>query len=101
MRTLIGAVLVFIAAPAFAEPLQAAAQSGEAKEKFSLIHVDQLATMLKGGKVQVFDANDPGFRDAHGIVPGAQLLPGFKFDPAAILPPDKSTPIVFYCANSH
>lgn len=70
---------------------------------FKLIHVAELAKLQQepGSRLAVFDANDAEFRAANGVIPGAKLLSSFNhYDVARELPQDKSTPLVFYCANS-
>jgi hypothetical protein len=98
---LMTALLLLSAVPARSEPAAPAGSETPAKEKFELIHVEQLARLMKDGKVQIFDANGDDFRTSNGVIPGAHLLASFKFDPATTLPADKAAPIVFYCANSH
>jgi hypothetical protein len=101
MRTLLTALLLLSALPARAEPAAPTSSAAPAKEKFELIHVDQLVKLMKEGQPQIFDANGADFRTSNGIIPGAHLLASFRFDPATTLPADKSAPLVFYCANSH
>lgn len=72
------------------------------KEPFKLIHVSDLNGMLKekDAKVAIFDANTDDTRKKDGIIPGAKLLSSSKkYDTAKMLPSDKSTHLVFYCAN--
>ena len=47
----------------------------------------------------IFDANGKSTRDAQGILPTAILLPSSSGYDLALLPKDKATPTVFYCAN--
>jgi rhodanese-related sulfurtransferase len=47
----------------------------------------------------VFDANGKTTREAQGIIPTAVLLPSSSTYDLALLPADKATPTVFYCAN--
>jgi hypothetical protein len=77
------------------------AAPAEAKEGFSLIHVDELAKLMRSGKIQIYDANGADFRSTNGVIPGAMMLASLRIDAAKVLPADKSTPLVFYCANSH
>lgn len=72
------------------------------KEKFDLIHVADLKRLMGDQtlKVAVFDANTEGVRKKDGVIPGAKLLSSFnEYDIAKELPSDKSTELVFYCAN--
>jgi rhodanese-related sulfurtransferase len=47
----------------------------------------------------VFDANGKSTRESQGIIPTAVLLPSSSTYDLALLPRDKATPTVFYCAN--
>lgn len=77
-------------------------KSGDKSEKFKLIHVaDVVASQKKGDKVYLFDANSPETRTKMGIVPGAvQLSMAHNYD-LKVLPADKKSKLVFYCANVH
>ena len=51
-------------------------------------------------KALFVDANTADYRKANGKVPGALLLENYRaYDPAAVLPEDKGTPLVFYCSS--
>jgi hypothetical protein len=72
-------------------------------EGFKIIHVTDLAAMMAkpGSKVVVYDANPPDVRETEGIIPGAHLLPSAgHYDVAKELPPNRNTPLVFYCHNT-
>jgi rhodanese-related sulfurtransferase len=76
---------------------------GEGDSGFKLIHSQELASMMAtpNSKVMVFDANSPDVRQEAGVIPGAHLLPSSShYDVATTLPPDKNTPIVFYCHDT-
>lgn len=88
------------------EPPRAAASAEEEDEKelFARMTVDELEAKLAAAragqaKIAVFDNNDEA-RFAKGHIPGARWV---KFDAvkAADLPADKSTTLVFYCANEY
>jgi hypothetical protein len=71
---------------------------------FKIIHVADLSAMMAkpDSKVMVFDANPADIRESDGIIRGARLLSSSgSYDVAAELPPDKDTPLVFYCYNTH
>lgn len=71
--------------------------------KFRMIHVKDLTQMMKTTptKVAVFDANSEQTRTKDGIIPGAKLLTSYdKYDVTNELPTDKTTALVFYCANT-
>jgi len=74
-----------------------------ADQGFKLIHVADLAQMLKDSSqpVHVLDANNADFRAREGVIPGATLLPeSHDYDVAKVLPQDKASTLVFYCANT-
>jgi hypothetical protein len=99
LRTLLGAVAVLAAAPAFATGQD---EHAGASEKFKLIHVDDLVALQKKKvAVSLLDANDPGFRTKNGIIPGARQLSSFNKYDFKELPADKGAKLVFYCANTH
>ncbi len=75
----------------------------EGDQGFKTIHVSDLAAMMAkhGSKVMVFDANPPDVRETEGVIPGAHLLSSSgHYDVATELPPDRNTPLVFYCHNT-
>jgi rhodanese-related sulfurtransferase len=80
----------------------AAATTTSQAEPFQLMHAKELATLLSatGSKVYVFDANDDEMRAKEGVIPGAKTLPSSShYDTAQLLPADKNSKLVFYCAN--
>jgi rhodanese-related sulfurtransferase len=83
-----------------------AAPAGDKKAEttFKMVSVDDVQRGLDGLKKDkkpfaVFDANGKSTRDAKGIIPTAVLLPSSSSYDLALLPKDKATPTVFYCAN--
>jgi hypothetical protein len=71
---------------------------------FKIIHVADLASMIQAKEpgLHVYDANSAETRDKFGVIPGATLLSSVDdYNVAATLPAEKSTPLVFYCANTH
>jgi rhodanese-related sulfurtransferase len=84
------------------EPAQADAKAAEG---FKLVSVDDVQKGLDGAKAKtpapygVFDANGPETRSTKGIIPTAVLLPSASEYDVALLPKDKASPVVFYCAN--
>jgi hypothetical protein len=112
MRTclacMLGAALTFATAlPAFAFNLSTLL-GGQGKQQdintFKIIHVADLASMIQAKEpgLHVYDANSLETRDKFGVIPGATLLSSVDdYNVAATLPAEKSTPLVFYCANTH
>ena len=88
-------------------PSTAAAPAAAAKPApttFKMVSVDDVQkgidTLKKDKKpFAIFDANGKSTRDAQGIIPTAVLLPSSSTYDLALLPADKATPTVFYCAN--
>jgi len=71
---------------------------------FKTVSVDDVQKGLDGLKKDkkayaVFDANGKATRESQGIIPTAVLLPSSSAYDLALLPADKATPTVFYCAN--
>jgi rhodanese-related sulfurtransferase len=63
------------------------------------VSVAQVTEMLEDGAVPV-DANGEDTRNERGTLPGARLLTSSgRYDPAAELPSDKATQLVFYCGG--
>jgi rhodanese-related sulfurtransferase len=84
----------------------AAEKSAEksAEKTFKMVSVDDVQKGIDAAKATkkpfaVFDANGKSTRDTKGIIPTAVLLPSSSGYDLALLPKDKATPTVFYCAN--
>lgn len=74
------------------------ALAGERFKSVSLNEVDSL--LQKKEKVFIYDANTESTRTHVGIIPGAKLLnSSSNYDVKSELPPDKSSHLIFYCAN--
>jgi rhodanese-related sulfurtransferase len=90
-------------APAHASSIGDLLSKVEGDSGFKMIHSQDLASMMAkpDSKVMVFDANSPDVRHDEGIIPGAHLLASSShYDVGTTLPPDKNTPIVFYCHDT-
>ncbi len=72
------------------------------KDSFKVMHVADLSAALNAPKPStVCYANTKDVRKKAGVIPGAILLTSSsKFNVAKELPADKSTALVFYCANT-
>lgn len=62
------------------------------------VTVDQLDRMLANHECRAVDANGDTTRRRMGVIPGAVLLR--DMDAVDQLPADRSTGLVFYCANT-
>jgi rhodanese-related sulfurtransferase len=82
----------------------APAQKSTPEATFKIVTVDQVQQGLDALKKDkkpyaVFDANGKSTRDKMGVIPTSVLLPSASEYDLALLPADKATPVVFYCAN--
>src|SRR5216683_3133897 len=70
-------------------------------ETFKLIHVRDLKAQMNDGQgpVYIYDANVASTRTQFGVIPGATLLPSNDKYDTSILPKDRHSRLVFYCAN--
>lgn len=70
---------------------------------FKLIHVADLKAMMADQKspVSVYDANGADTRSKFGVIRGAKLLDSDQNYDLSVLPADKDSKLVFYCANTH
>lgn len=65
------------------------------------VSVERASAMFEAGEAVAVDANGASTRAEHGVVPGARLLTSSgSYDPAAELPADHATALVFYCGNT-
>lgn len=93
-----------LCAHAYALSITDLLSKAEGDSGFKIIHVQELASMMAkpDPKVMVFDANPPDVREEEGVIPGARMLPSSHgYDVTSTLPPDKNTPLVFYCHNTY
>ncbi|HEY1099881.1 MAG TPA: rhodanese-like domain-containing protein [Myxococcota bacterium] len=73
-------------------------------EPFAIVAVDEVSKALDEAKKSkkpyaVYDANTVETRQNNGVIPTAVLLSSSSDYDLALLPKDKATPVVFYCAN--
>jgi hypothetical protein len=71
-------------------------------ETFTLIHVADLKAMMNDTQspVHIYDANGASTRAQYGAIPTATLLSSDDHYDLAVLPQDKKSKLVFYCANT-
>jgi rhodanese-related sulfurtransferase len=80
-----------------------AASLGLAAGTFKTLKVKDLESLIqkKTAGLAIYDVNVESTRKAVGIIPGAKLLSSSSdYDVAKELPADKSSKLVFYCANT-
>jgi hypothetical protein len=89
--------------PALAVSFQSIFGSSEPEPKFNLIHVQDLARLMRDpqAKFYLYDVNPVDTRESTGIIPGAKLLASDDSYDLSELPPDKSAKLIFYCHNVH
>ena len=99
---IVAVLLALGAAGGCKRPAQQGAPPGEqsAPHELPAMTVDELSGMLdRHEAVAVYDANGRE-RYERGHIPSARFV-GHNPVTAAILPQDKATRLVFYCANEH
>ena len=74
---------------------------GGSTTKPDTVTVGQLASMLESpSPPKLYDANGDRTRREYGVIPGATLLPGSRDYSLTLLPDNRTTQIIFYCASS-
>ena len=104
LSAIVGLIVLSFTASAFAFDLASILNNKKEPDKFAIIRVDQLASMMNdpNSHVNIYDANGWGLRSTAGVIPGAHLLTSDdKYDVATELPADKHAKLVFYCADLH
>ena len=61
--------------------------------------VDEVEQAVNAKQAQAVDCNGERTRKKLGVVPGAILISDEELYPASELPADKTTKLVFYCAD--
>jgi rhodanese-related sulfurtransferase len=88
-------MLKFLLTALFLLPLAALAG-----DRFQTLHISDYEALAKKEKnVALFDANNESTRTKVGLIHGAKALSGYNTYAATELPQDKSSALVFYCAN--
>ena len=102
MRTLLASALALSLLGSFAGCSKSSKDTDETamEAKVPTVTVDELDTQLAKSEAQPVDANGAGTRRKMGVIPGAVLLTDSDDFKASELPPDKTKPLVFYCANT-
>ncbi len=70
-----------------------------AKDELPTMTVDEVDQAIATKQAQAVDCNPEGTRKKMGVVPGAILLANEAEYAASELPADKTTKLVFYCAD--
>jgi len=96
-RTLFASSLAAVAALGAGCSRRDAADQRRDPATVPTVSVDQLDRMLASHECRAVDANGDTTRRRMGVIPGAVLLR--DMDAVDQLPADKSTGLVFYCAN--
>jgi rhodanese-related sulfurtransferase len=72
--------------------------TAERAAAIATVSVDELDRMLANQECRAVDANGAATRQKLGVIPGAVLLA--DVDSLGNLPADRTTQLVFYCANA-
>ena len=105
MRSLRSSALVLgvalVLAPAIGGCSKAKPADGAAAKAADVpvMSIDEVAVRLASGTCRVVDANGAQLRKDVGVIPNAVLLSDYESYSLKELPEDKTTPLVFYCAN--
>ena len=98
MRTLLFATALSLAAIAGCSKTDSAGAADKAKDVPSMT-VDEVDQAIAAKQAVAVDCNTDKTRKRNGVVPGAILISDDESFAASELPADKSTKLVFYCAN--
>jgi hypothetical protein len=80
---------------------EAAASGRTAEDQLARMTVDEVDHAIAANDAKAVDCNSNDTRKKMGVVPGAILVSDHETYAASELPSDKSTKLVFYCANEH
>ena len=75
------------------------APSAKAEDKLATMTVDEVDQAIAAKQATPVDCNTDKTRKKVGVVPGAILITDDERYAASELPADKTTKLVFYCAN--
>ena len=93
-------LLISLALATSLAPAVAFACPGEGG-KVNTVNAAEAGKLNQSKKATFVDANGKDTREKFGVVPGAILLTSASEYAATELPSDKSSKLVFYCANNH
>jgi len=102
MRTfLFAAALSITAVAGCSKPEKAvsAPAADKAETKLPSMTLDEVDHALAANEAKAVDCNGDATRKKMGVVPGAILVTDDESFAATELPPDKTTKLVFYCAD--
>jgi hypothetical protein len=98
MRQLLFAVAISLAALAGCSKSDKS-DSAEVGADLPKMTVDEVDAAITAKQAQAVDCNHENTRKKSGVVPGAILVTDDENYAASELPADKTTKLVFYCAN--
>lgn len=76
------------------------AEKAPAKQAVPETAMDVVEKNVAAGACHLYDANNAGTREEHGVIAGATLLDSYRDYDLALLPSDKSADVVFYCGST-
>lgn len=98
MRTLLFGIALSLAAVSGCKSDKAAA-ADKAKADIPALTMDEVQKGIEAKQLTPVDCNGDRTRKKHGMLPGAIAVSDEESFAASELPADKTTKLVFYCAN--
>jgi|SRR5882672_9811782 len=98
-RILLVAVLALAAGCAKTDQADPPATGAPAEAKLAKLTLDEVDRALAAKEARAVDCNPDSLRKRMGVLPGAIVLSDEESYPVTELPADKTTKLVFYCAN--
>jgi len=99
MRNILLAAALSLAAVSGCSKKTDTPAGAEVEDNIATMTVDELDRALAANQARPVDCNSDKTRKRAGVVPGAILVTDDESYAASELPADKTTKLVFYCAN--
>jgi outer membrane murein-binding lipoprotein Lpp len=99
MRTVLFAVAIAVTTLTGCSKAEKSAPAATEDDKLAKLTVDEVDQLLATKSAVPVDCNGDKTRKRMGVVPGAILVSDEEQYAASELPADKTTKLVFYCAN--
>lgn len=100
MRTLLlGAALALASISGCAKDEKKSGSETAAKDDLPALTIAEVDQAIAAKQAQAIDCNGDRTRKKHGVLPGAILISDEEAYPVSELPADKTTKLVFYCAD--
>jgi hypothetical protein len=100
MRTLLlGAALALVSISGCSKDKDKEHAAATATDNLPTMTLDEVEQAVTAKQAQAIDCNGERTRKKLGVVPGAILISDEELYPVSELPADKTTKLVFYCAD--